>query len=291
MNKKSGFVSLIGRPSSGKSTLINRICGYKVSIVSKHPQTTRFLIKGIYNDKESQLVFVDTPGVHNFNLNLNRGLSTLAIKNLEGGDIVLYLVDTTREFGDEEKEIVENLKQYQDKLIIAYNKLDSERKTSIKDEISKILTPIDSVDISALNGKNVTQLINCIKNHTNFGDLYYPEDYVTDQSIPFRISEMVREQVFNNTTDELPHSVYVEVNELSVNEELITARATIYVERDSQKGIVIGKGGTMIKKIGERARQILGNIFDQRINLFLDVKVNENWRKKDSFIKKMFDLS
>lgn len=290
MKKKSGFVSLIGRPSSGKSTIVNRICGYKISIVSKHPQTTRFLIKGIYNDKESQIVFVDTPGVHNFNLNLNRGLSTLAIKNLADGDLILYLVDLTREFGDEEQLIINELKQYEKKIIIAFNKLDNEKRTDIKAKILEMLEPLDSVEVSALSGKNVTNLVKVIKSKLEYGDLYYPEDYVTDQSIPFRISEMVREQIFNNTVDEVPHSIYVEVNDLNVDEKRINARATIYVERDSQKGIVIGKAGSMIKKIGEKARHGLENIFDQKVNLFLDVKVNENWRKKEGFIKKMFDL-
>ncbi|HPO49639.1 MAG TPA: GTPase Era [Spirochaetota bacterium] len=290
MEKKSGFVSIIGRPSSGKSTLVNRICNDRISIVSKHPQTTRFLIKGIFNDKESQIVFIDTPGVHNFNLNLNRGLSTLAIKNLDDGDLVLYLVDTTRTFGEEESAIIEHLKKIENKLVIAFNKLDEENKTDIKDNVLKILKPLEIVDISALNGKNVGILIKSIKKHLDIGPLYYPEDYVTDQSIPFRISEIVREQVFLNTSEEVPHSVYVEVNDLKVDELKINSNAAIFVERDSQKGIIIGKSGSMIKKIGEKSRKILEHIFEKKVNLFLEVKVNENWRKKEGFIKKMYDL-
>jgi len=289
--KKVGFVSLIGRPSSGKSTLINTICGFKISIVSKHPQTTRFLVRGIFNDDDSQIIFVDTPGFHNFNSNLNRGLSNLAVRNLADCDLVLYLVDTTREFGDEENQIIEKLIGCQSRLIVAFNKIDDKNsKDSIKNIVKEKLKPKAFCEISGLNGKNIDILLKSIKECLDLGHIYYPEDYVTDQTIPFRITEVVREQIFNTTTEEVPHSTYVEVDSLDVKENNIKAYCTIYVEKDSQKGIIIGKGGKMIKTIGEKARISLKDIFEREVSLFLNVKLNLNWRKKDKLLKKMFQL-
>jgi GTPase len=291
-NKKSGFVSLIGRPSSGKSTLINRICGFKVSIVSKHPQTTRFLVKGIYNDDDSQIVFVDSPGYHHFNSNLNKGLSNLAVRNLTDADLILYLVDSTRQFGDEEREIISKLKVYEKNVIVVFNKIDDKNSfnTNVKDKFKEELDAVAFVEVSALNGKNVKDLIEIIKNNLQEGPMFYPEDYVTDQAIPFRVSEIVREKIFKNTKEEVPHGTYVEVDSFTITEEKLIAKATIYVERETQKGIVIGKGGLMIKRIGQDARKDLQKIFERDVDLFLNVKVHLNWKKDDKLLKKMFQL-
>lgn len=291
--KRSGFISLIGRPSSGKSTLINTICGYKVSIVSNRPQTTQFLIRGIYNDDDSQIIFIDTPGYHHFDSNLNRGLSNLAVRTLEEGDAVLYLVDLTRDFGKEEEAIIEKLKSTDKEIVVAYNKIDiskTKHKKEIREKIELNLNPKRSINISAKNGEGVKKLIGILKKILPEGPIYYPEDFVTDQSIPFRIKEVTREKVFNNTKEELPHSIYVDIISLDVNDDKITSYATIFVERESQKGIVIGNKGSMIKKIGEQAREELKEIFERNVNLFLNVKVHKNWRKDNKFLKKRFYL-
>lgn len=290
--KKTGFVSIIGRPSSGKSTLINTICGYKISIVSKHPQTTQFIVRGIYNDENSQIIFIDTPGFHHFNSNLNRGLSNLAVRTLSEGDLILYLIDTTREAGDEELDIIEKLKSVEQKVIVVYNKIDieGENKKNIINSIRKELAPEYEVELSALTGKNLDELIKIIQDNLPLGPLYYPDDYVTDQSIPFRIKEIVREKIFINTKEELPHSTYVEVDDCDVTEKKITCHATIFVERDSQKGIIIGNKGDMIKKIGKEARIELKEIFERNVNLFLKVNVHHKWKKKDNFLRKKFRI-
>ncbi|MCK4796025.1 MAG: GTPase Era [Spirochaetes bacterium] len=290
--KKTGFVSLIGRPSSGKSTLINAICGYKISIVSDHPQTTQFIVRGIYNDKESQIIFIDTPGYHHFDSNLNRGLSNLAIRTLNDGDLILYLVDISRNFGNEEKDIIKQLKLLDKNIIIVFNKIDlnSSNQEAIKTEIKSRLNPKIVIEISAKTKENVDELIGILKQNLDIGPLYYPDDYVTDQSIPFRIQELVREKVFINTKNELPHSTYVDIESLNVKEKRITANAIIYIERESQKGMIIGNKGKMIKKIGEQARAELKEIFERDVNLFLRVKVHYKWRRENKFLKKKFNL-
>ncbi len=292
---KSGFVSLIGRPSAGKSTLINYICGYKVSIVSAHPQTTRFLVRGIYTNEAAQIVFIDTPGVHDFNSNLNRGLSNLAVRNIDETDLVLYVVDLTRKFGAEEQTIIDSLAAAKQNVIVVFNKSDvAENDTGIMKEVLSRLNDGDHsvlyIVVSSKHGKNMKDLVKLITEHLPEGPMYYPDDYVTDQTIPFRISEVVREKIFRNTGEEVPHSTYVEVEKLNVTDDKIVAHATVFTETESQKGILVGKGGSKIKKIGMQSREELAEIFERSVNLFLNVKVNPNWRKNDALLKKMFDI-
>jgi len=291
--KKAGFVALIGRPSSGKSTLINTICGDKICIVSEKPQTTQFIVRGIYNDEKSQIIFIDTPGYHNFDSNLNRGLSNLALRNISEGDIILYIVDTTRSIGAEENEIIEQLRKVKNKkIVIVYNKIDSEdsKPDEIKNEITGKVNALYEVEVSAKDNKNIDKLINVITDALPFSEPYYPVDYVTDQSIPFRIKEVVREKIINNTAEELPYSVYIAVDYLDVKDDCITAYADIFVERESQKGMIVGKKGMMIKKIGAESRIELENIFEKKVNLFCKVKVHPNWKKDKIFLKKLFSL-
>ncbi|MBQ3923129.1 MAG: GTPase Era [Spirochaetales bacterium] len=292
---KSGFVSLIGRPSAGKSTLINYICGYKVSIVSAHPQTTRFLVRGIYTNEAAQIVFIDTPGVHDFNSNLNRGLSNLAVRNIDEADLVLYVVDLTRKFGAEEQTIIDSLAAAKQNVIVVFNKSDvAENDTGIMREVLSRLNVGEHsapyIIVSSKHGKNMKDLVKLITDHLPEGPMYYPDDYVTDQTIPFRISEVVREKIFRNTGEEVPHSTYVEVEKLNVTDDKIVAHATVFTETESQKGILVGKGGSKIKKIGMQSREELAEIFERSVNLFLNVKVNPNWRKNDALLKKMFDI-
>jgi len=290
--KKTGFVSLIGRPSSGKSTLINFICGFKVSIVSSKPQTTQYRIKGIYNDDESQIIFLDTPGFHNFNSALNRELTNLAVRTLTAGDLILYLIDTTREFGKEEEEIIKRLRNVGlINIIVAFNKIDSQNAKfdEIEKEVKTRIAIKHEIQISASKGTNVQELLKMIKELLPFGDSYYPDEYVTDQSIPFRIKEVIRERIINNTKDELPHSVYVDIENLEVDDDKITCHALIFANKESQKGMLVGNNGSMIKKIGEESRKELEEIFERKVNLFCRVKVHQNWKKDEKFIKKLYN--
>ncbi len=290
--KKTGFAVMIGRPSSGKSSLINKICGYKISAVSRLPQTTQYVIRGIYNDDQSQIIFVDTPGFHLFDSNLNRGLSNLAARTLSEGDVILYIVDLSRNFGNEEEAIIKKIKSQVLPVILVYNKSDikNENSTALQNEIERYFTPEYKIEVSGLEGTNVEALVELIKSVLPEGPMYYPEDYVTDQTIPFRIKEIIREKICNLMNEEVPHATYVEIEKLDVDEKKITAYAVIFVERESQKGMVIGKGGAMIKTIGEQARVDLKEIFERNVNLFLNVKVHYKWKRKDNFLKKKFNL-
>ncbi len=289
---KSGTAIVVGRPSSGKSTLVNSMCGTKISIVSKLPQTTRFLIKGIYTDNEAQIIFVDTPGFHNFNLDLNRALSNSAINALDEGDFILFVIDPSRDFGEEEEELIQKIKRHQNKTILVFNKsdLDSERFQSNIENIKVRLTPLNTFIVSALKDVNIDNLIRYIKTVLPVGPQWYPEDFVTDQDIGFRIKECVREKIFLTTGEEIPHSCYVDIDKLTVNNKSIKVYASVCVEKESQKGMIIGKSAKMIKQIGEEARKELIEIFEKPVNLFLNVKVHHNWRKNITFIKRFFEL-
>ncbi|HBD93826.1 MAG: GTPase Era [Spirochaetes bacterium GWF1_31_7] len=291
---KSGFAALIGRPSSGKSTLVNAVCGFKVSIVASQPQTTRYTVRGIYTEDNLQLIFIDTPGFHHFTSYLNKGLSDLAAATMNDGDIVLYVVDLSRDFGEEEEAIVNLVLKHKDRLIVVFNKSDevSDYKNSSTNfkEIRERLSDIPYVVISAAKEKGLREMIDLISSKFKEGPLYYPEEFVTDQSIPFRIEEVVRESMFDFTKEEIPHSVYVKVDDLEVTDKKIIASATIFTDRNSQKGIIVGKAGANIKGIGSSARVKLEDIFERNVNLFLNVKVHENWRKDEKFIKKLFKL-
>lgn len=289
---KSGFASLIGRPSSGKSTLMNTICGFKVSIVSPLPQTTRFAVRGVVTEPNYQIVFVDTPGYHKAESHLNRELTAVAEQTLKDGDLILYLVDLSRDFGEEEESVVNLVHPYVNKAIIVFNKIDNisgkfEDCNVFKEVISR-LPDVPYVFISAENGSGIREMEEKIASLLPSGPLYYPEEYVTDQSIPFRIEETVREKVFERTKEEVPHSVYVKTESLNVTADKIKAYAAIYVDRESQKGIIVGKNGSVIKEIGSAARESLAEIFERNVQLFLTVKVHANWKKDKKFVDKMF---
>lgn len=289
---KSGFVSLIGRPSSGKSTLMNTICGFKVSIVSPLPQTTRFAVRGVVTEQNYQIVFVDTPGYHKAESHLNRELTAVAEQTLKDGDLILYLVDLSRDFGEEEKAVVNLVRPYVNKAIIVFNKIDNIsgkfEDCNVFKEVTSVLPDVPYVFISAENGSGIREMEEKIASLLPSGPLYYPEEYVTDQSIPFRIEETVREKVFERTKEEVPHSVYVKTESLNVTAGKIKAYAAIYVDRESQKGIIVGKNGSVIKEIGSAARESLAEIFERNVQLFLTVKVHANWKKDKKFVDKMF---
>lgn len=291
MKKKAAIVAIIGRPSAGKSTFLNTASGAKVSIVSPVPQTTRNAIRGIVNAPEGQLVFIDTPGYHDSEKKLNILLKGIARDRLPESDCVVYLIDATREAGVEETAITELLAHVSDRLVIGINKIDlpDARPAMVHLFIEKALpqVPVERiVEISAETGKNVKKLLSRIFELAPEGEQLYPEEYYTDQEVDFRISEIIREKAMLNTREEIPHSLYVEIADIEMkpNGKELWVRAFIVVERESQKSMVIGKGGSMIKKIRTEANTDIKKIFSYHVRLDIQVKVNKNWRQKDPIL-------
>ena len=286
---KSAFVLLIGRPSSGKSTLLNRICGNKVSIVSPVPQTTRNKIRGILTRTEGQLVFIDTPGFHQSERKFNLYMKELVITTLKEVDMVLYLIDLTRPVGDEERALISLLRSFQGQVIVALNKAD--QKQTYEKDITENLRRLDfdkpREKISGLNGQGVEALLSRLFGLAPEGEAFYPEEFYTDQDPEFRIAEIIREKAILQTRQEVPHSIFVEIADTEFHKEALWVRAFIHVERDSQKGILVGKGGSKIKKIRIEAEQELGEIFPYSVKLDLRVKVSPRWRRKDYLLKKL----
>ncbi len=287
---KSGFVSIIGRPNVGKSTLLNKILGQKIVIATDKAQTTRKRIKGIYTVKEGQIVFVDTPGVHKPLNKLGEFLLDEAKFSVPDADVILFLVDGSEPAGKGDKWIAQNLLQTDIPIIIVMNKSD---KIGKKEKIeSNLLTykmlfeknfPI--IKISAKTGKNINDLIRQIFRTLPKGELLYPEDVVTEETMRDVTEEVIREKILLNTSDEIPHSVAVKVTKYEEQDEIDKIYAVIYCEQKSQKGILIGKGGNLLKKIGTEARIDLEKITQKKVFLGLEVKVEKDWRKKDQSLK------
>jgi len=292
--KKSAVVAILGRPSAGKSTFLNKVSGAKVSIVSPVPQTTRNAIRGIVNRSRGQLVFIDTPGYHDSDKKLNMLLKGIAKDRLPESDCVLYLIDSCREAGPEEETIAQLLKGVSDRLVIGINKIDSaeSRAGLMRLFVEKALPDVPSdriFEISAETGKNVSNVLNALYDLAPEGESLYPEEYYTDQDVDFRIAEIIREKAILNTRQEIPHALYVEIADMEMkrNGKELWVRAFIVVERETQKAMVIGKGASMIKKIRTEAKKDLQKIFDYYIRLDLQVRVNKNWRQKDPVLGRL----
>ncbi|MBN1411815.1 MAG: GTPase Era [Spirochaetales bacterium] len=289
---KSAFVSIIGRPSSGKSTLINRICMNKVSIVSDVPQTTRNKVRGVYTSADGQLVFIDTPGYNISTKKFNNFLKNQAVTAMEESDILLYLVDATREAGDEEKTLIQIIKKSRRNRIIALNKTD--REPNFIKEFSLLfsneLPGIAMLTISALTGKGVDGLVTLLFENSPEGEYYYPEDIYTDQLPEFRIREIIREKAISHTYEEVPHALYVHVEDMEMKDNggYLWVRGFIFVEKDSQKGILIGKKGSKIRQILDEATEEINALFPYRVKLDFRVKVDAHWKSNDYLLKKMF---
>ena len=291
---KSGFIAIIGRPSAGTSTLLNSLCGEKVSITSPVPQTTRNTVRGILNDDRGQLVFLDTPGYHDSDRKFNQYLKDIARSALEDAEAVLYVVDATRPPGKEEQQVVDLLTGAGLPLVLALNKTDLAPKH--REEIRGLMRlNVDAramIDVSALNGEGLDELKTALFAAVPEGDPLYPAEFYTDQEPEFRITEVIREKAFRLTSDEVPHALYVEIADLERREtdkgEQLWIRAFLTVERQSQVGIVVGRGGEKIKAIRQAAQKDLARLFPYRIHLDLRVKVNPKWRKKDYLLKGMF---
>jgi GTP-binding protein Era len=288
---KSALVGIVGRPSAGKSTLMNRLCGAKVSIVSPVPQTTRNRVRGILTRPEGQLVFMDTPGFHLSEKKFNRYLTDLVSVTLRDADIVLYLVDGTRSVGAEERALLEKLRRTAKPCIVAINKSDSRDRTwkEVRAFIGEALPGMPVHEVSALKGDGIDRLASSLLALAPEGEQLYPEEYYTDQDPPFRISEIIREKAIAHTRAELPHALYVRLEDLEMSDggERLQVRGFILVERESQKGIVVGRGGEKIKTIVREAEQELREIFPYEVALDLRVKADRDWRKRDPLLKRM----
>ena len=301
MQKKSAFVAIIGRPSVGKSTLLNKMCGEKVAIVSKMPQTTRNAIRGIVNREQGQLVFVDTPGRHSSEKKLNKKLMEVSKRALEECDLTLYVMDAIRPPAKEEEEAAHFLSACAEKTVIAINKIDvlqyekSHYAGDLKiyyDFISRFLPGVNEKSIfliSANTGQGINELLDALYEKAPYGDAFYSEEYYTDQETGFRISEIIREQAISRLREELPHSLYVDIADMEFKESKLWVRAFIIVERESQKGMVVGKGGEMIKSIRLASLKNLKKIFDWKIDLDLRVKTGKDWRHNDNTLRKIID--
>lgn len=288
-NYKSGFVSVIGRPNVGKSTLVNSLIGQKVAIMSDKPQTTRNKILCILNTEDAQIVFIDTPGIHKPKHKLGEYMVETATRTLREVDVILFVVDATASLGAGEQFIMENLASIKTPVMLVVNKIDQVSKRELLPIIQKYTEQYNFaavVPISALEKTNLNDLVDEIKKHLEPGPQYYPEDMITDQPERLLIAELVREKVLHMTREEIPHAIAVDIEEITTrsNDDLYI-RAVIYVERDSQKGIVIGAKGQLLKEIGQTARVDIENLLGSKAYLDLWVKVKKDWRNRDGILK------
>lgn len=284
---KSGFVSLIGRPNVGKSTLLNQIIGKKVAITSNKPQTTRNMIQGIYTKEDVQIVFVDTPGIHKPNNKLGQYLNKQAYYSLEDVDVILFLVDASVSLGKGDEYIIERLQSISKPVILVLNKIDKMPREQILVKISeyKDLYPFkEIVPLSALKNDNVNALIKVLENYLPDQVMYYGENEITNKSVPFLLSEMIREKVFTLTEEEVPHSTACVIEGIEVGKNSYTVHASIIVDRDSLKKIIVGARGSMIKKIGMMARKDMEEFLGKPVYLDLLVKTVSKWRDREKYL-------
>ena len=287
---KSGFVEIIGRPNVGKSTLLNQILGQKIVIATDKAQTTRKRIKGILTNEEGQIVFIDTPGVHKPLNKLGEFLLDEAKVAVPDADVILFLVDGSDPAGKGDKWIAQNILQTEIPIIIVMNKVDKIKKPEkVEENLLTYKTLFDTnlpvVRISAKTGRNIDTLIKNIYKKLPEGEALYPEDIVTEETMRDVTEEIIREKILLNTSDEIPHSVAVKVEKYKEEETIDKISAIIYCEHKSQKGILIGKGGSLLKKIGTESRLELEKIVEKKVFLELQVKVEKDWRKKDKVLK------
>lgn len=279
----SGFITIIGRTNVGKSTLLNRILQQKVAIMSDKPQTTRNKIIGVYHGDHAQIVFIDTPGFHKPKYRLNELMIKTAIKTLEGVDAILYLVEPEETIGPGDRYIIDLLQSVKTPVILAINKIDlvqKEQLLPVIDAYARTFSFAEIIPISALGNENIEHAVETLLTYLPEGPQYYPEDMVTDQPERFLAAELIREKVLVSTREEIPYSIAVVIEQMKTREEgaIIDIDATIYVERSSQKGILIGKSGVMLKRIGTLARKEIEVLLGSKVFLTLWVKVRKNWR-------------
>lgn len=292
---KSGFVSLVGRPNVGKSTLLNTLVGSKVAITSDKAQTTRNIIQGIYNDEDSQIVFVDTPGIHKPKHKLGQRLNEEAYYSIDDVDIILFLIDVTQEFGKGDNFVLEKIKEANKPTFLVLNKVDKIAKDKLLEIIMKYKDLYDFkeiVPISALKEDNTNDLIKTLKKYLPDNVKYFPDEDLTNTTLEFRIAELIREKVLRLTNEEVPHAVTCVVEELIDQKDKAIINATIIVERDSLKSIIIGKQGKMLKEIGTKARYDIEEMMNKKVFLNLFVKTINKWRDKEKYLRELgfYDL-
>ena len=286
---KSGFVSIVGRPNVGKSTLMNNVVGEKIAIMSDKPQTTRNTIQAVYTDEECQIVFLDTPGIHKPKNKLGEFMVKSATDAFKNVDLVLFVVDDSKKIGPGDRKIIEDLRGIKTPGILVLNKIDKLEESELfelmqlysNEDLFKAIVPI-----SALKGRNVNELLKVIGNYLQEGPKYFPDYMITDQPERVLVSELIREKVLHYLNDEVPHGVAVEVERMKSRQDkdIVDISAVIYCERDSHKGIIIGKNGRKLKGIGKSAREDMELLLGSKINLQLWVKVKENWRNLQNYI-------
>ena len=288
---KSGFVTIIGRPNVGKSTLMNRMIGQKIAITSSKPQTTRNRIQTVYHDQRGQIIFLDTPGIHKAKNKLGEYMVNAAESTFKEVDLVLWLVEPTTFIGRGERHIAEVLKKSQAPVILVMNKIDTVKKAEILECIAAykdILDFAEIVPVSAVTGESVEELVTVMFDYLKEGPQYYDEDTITDQPERQIVAELIREKALRLLSDEIPHGIAVSIDQMKDRpgrRALVDIDATIVCERDSHKGIIIGKQGSMLKKIGTNAREDIEEFLQARVNLKLWVKVKKDWRDSDFLLK------
>lgn len=285
---KAGFATLIGRPNVGKSTLMNHLIGQKIAITSNKPQTTRNRIQTVYTSDEGQIVFLDTPGIHKAKNKLGNYMVGVAQRTISEVDVVLWLVEPTNYIGAGEQYIIEQLKKVKTPVILVINKIDTVKKEEILtfiDTYRKELDFAEIVPVSALKGDNTDTLIQCIMKYLPYGPAFYDEDTITDQPMRQIVAELIREKALRCLDEEIPHGVAVSIESMKYRKHICDIEATIVCERDSHKGIIIGKGGSMLKKIGSTARPDIEDLLEMQVNLQLWVKVKKDWRDSDFLLK------
>jgi len=286
---KSGFVAIVGRPNVGKSTLMNQVIGQKIAIMSDKPQTTRNKIHGVYTTDEAQIVFLDTPGIHKRQSKLGDFMNQTALNTLKEVEAVLFLADVSEGLGGGDRFIIEQLKGVKTPVILVLNKIDKiepDALLPIIDEYSKLHEFAEIVPISALSGDNVNRLLEQVGKYLPEGPQYYPADQVTDHPEQFVCAELIREKILHMTREEVPHSIAVTIEDMRVQDNgVVYISAVIFVERDSQKGIIIGKQGALLKEVGKQARQDIQNLLGSKIFLELWVKVKKDWRNQERVLR------
>lgn len=285
---KSGFVTLIGRPNVGKSTLMNYLIGQKIAITSNKPQTTRNRIQTVLTTDEGQIVFVDTPGIHKAKNKLGEYMVNVAEKTLNEVDVVLWLVEPTTFIGAGEQHIAKQLQRVKTPVILVINKVDSVKREEILPAIAAykdIYDFADIVPVSARSGDNTDELLRVIMKYLPYGPRFYDEDTVTDQPERQIVAELIREKALHSLQDEIPHGIAVAIDRMKMQNKVMHIDATIICERDSHKGIIIGKQGSMLKKIGSTARYEIERMLDCKVNLKLWVKVKKDWRDSEFLMK------
>ena len=289
-NFKSGFVAIIGRPNVGKSTLMNHLIGQKIAITSKKPQTTRNKIQTVYTCEDGQIIFLDTPGIHKAKNKLGEYMVNVAEQTLKDVDVILWLVEPTTYIGAGEKHIAEQLQKTSLPVILVINKVDTVKKEDILqviDNFRKLYDLAEIIPASALRGQNTKDIVNSLFKYMPYGPMFYDEDTVTDQPQRQIVAEIIREKALHALDEEIPHGIAVTIEKMRERkgQHIVDIEATIICERDSHKGIIIGKQGSMLKKIGSNARFEIEKMLEERVNLKIWVKVKKDWRDSDTLMK------